>query len=301
MGDMTTTTTTFRTCRYRSADGLELVGDEAGERDAPTVVLMHGGGQTRHSWAGTMDLLAGQGYRVKNYDARGHGDSGWSERGAYHLDDRVADLAAVVADCAGPFALVGASMGGATGLHAVASGLPAAALVLVDIVPEPEPEGIARIVNFMRAHDDGFASLDEAVDAVAAYNPSRPRPRDPSGLMRNLRLRENGRLYWHWDPRTMSGRDEMGREDRFNTVLLDSAAVVAATDVPLLLVRGLKSDVVSDAGVASFRAMAPRLEVVDVGGAGHMVAGDRNDAFGTGVIDFLRRHMPLGTGTGMGG
>ena len=283
----------FTTRRWPSADGLHLVGDEGGDAAAPTVVLLHGGGQTRHSWSGTMRTLVGKGYRVLNFDARGHGDSDWSETGAYTLDDRVVDLRAIVADCRAGVALVGASLGGATALHAIASGLRAAALVLVDIVPEPEPEGIARIVGFMRAHNNGFATLDEAVDAVAAYNPSRPRPRDPGGLMRNLRLRDDGRLYWHWDPRTVSGRDEIGREDGFHTVVQRSAEIAAKqTATPLLLVRGLASDVVSEAGVAAFRAQAPRLEVVDVGGAGHMVAGDRNDVFGTGVIEFLRRNLP---------
>lgn len=284
----------FAVRRWGPADGIGLVGDAGGDPGAPTVVLLHGGGQTRHSWAGTMQTLVEAGYHVRNFDARGHGDSDWSETGAYQLDDRVGDLRAVLADCDGPYAIVGASLGGATGLHAVASGMRPAALVLVDIVPEPEPEGIARIVDFMRAHGNGFATLDEAVDAVAAYNPSRPRPRDPSGLMRNLRLRDDGRLYWHWDPRTVSGRDEIGREEGFSTVVQRSAAIVAAqTDIPLLLVRGLKSDVVSEAGVAAFRAQAPRLEVVDVGGAGHMVAGDRNDVFANGVIEFLSRHLPL--------
>ncbi len=284
----------FATRRWSSNGGIELAGDDGGPADAPAVVLLHGGGQTRHSWSGTMRTLVDKGYRVLNYDARGHGDSDWSESGAYDLDDRVDDLNAIVADCQAGVAVVGASLGGATGLHAVAQGMRPAALVLVDIVPEPEPEGIARIVNFMKAHAGGFATLDEAVDAVAAYNPSRPRPSDTSGLMRNLRLRSDGRLYWHWDPLTVTGRDELGREESFETVVQQSAAVVIdKTDVPLLLVRGLASDVVSDASVAAFRRQAPRLEVVDVGGAGHMVAGDRNDAFSKGVIEFLAKHLPI--------
>lgn len=282
----------LRTRRYRSADGVQLVCDDIGDPTAPAVVLLHGGGQTRHSWAGTGMTLAARGYRVLNFDARGHGDSDWSPEGAYHLDDRAADLRAVLSDCESGFALVGASLGGATSLQAVALGLRPAALVLVDIVPEPEPAGIARIVDFMRAHSDGFGSLEEAVDAVAAYNPARPRPRDPAGLMRNLRARD-GRLFWHWDPRTVAGPDTLSGEDGFHAIVQQAAARVAELEtVPLLLVRGLASDVVSDAGVAAFRALAPRLEVVDVGGAGHMVAGDRNDAFSTGMIDFLARHLP---------
>jgi pimeloyl-ACP methyl ester carboxylesterase len=164
-----------------------------------------------------------------------------------------------------------------------------AAVVLVDIVPHPEPSGIDRIVSFMRANPDGFSTLDDAADAVASYNPERPRPSDPSGLMRNLRRRENGRLYWHWDPQ-ITATDPGQHHD----VLERSALVMARReDIPVLLVRGLKSDVVSDAGIATFRAMLPALEVADVGGAGHMVAGDRNDAFNSSVISFLSRHLPL--------
>ncbi|WP_375383083.1 alpha/beta fold hydrolase [uncultured Sphingomonas sp.] len=275
--------------RFRAPDGVEIVADEAGPADAPAVVLLHGGGQTRHSWAGAMRALVKGSYRVINFDARGHGDSGWSPEGAYLLGDRVADLRAVVAGLDAPFALVGASLGGATAIHAVAEGVSPVAVVLVDIVPEPEPEGISRIVEFMRANPDGFATLDEATDAVAAYNPARPRPRDPTGLMRNLRRRENGRLYWHWDPRITAEEPA-----RHHAVVQRSAAVMAKhPDLPVLLVRGLGSDVVSDNGVAAFRRLLPELEVVDVAGAGHMVAGDRNDAFNAGVIAFLQRHMPV--------
>jgi pimeloyl-ACP methyl ester carboxylesterase len=274
--------------RFRSHDHVELVADDAGSPSAATVILLHGGGQTRHSWSGAMAALVARGYRVLNFDARGHGDSDWSDAGAYSLDDRVEDLRAVVAGTDAPFALVGASLGGATVVHAVARGMAPAAAVLVDIVPEPEAEGIDRIVGFMRANPDGFSSLSEAADAVAAYNPSRRRSSDPKGLMRNLRLRDNGRLYWHWDPRITS--TEPGRHH--DVVRRSALAMARSAAPPVLLVRGLNSDVVSDAGVAAFRAILPRLEVADVGGAGHMVAGDRNDAFNSSVIAFLERHLP---------
>ncbi|GGE00287.1 putative hydrolase (alpha/beta fold) [Polymorphobacter glacialis] len=275
--------------RFQAGDGIELVADVAGPQGAPAVILLHGGGQTRHSWAGAMTVLAQRGYRVISFDARGHGDSGWSDAGAYGLDDRAADLAVVAGSLSAPFAVVGASLGGATAIHSVALGLQPAAVVLVDIVPEPEAAGIARIVNFMRGNPDGFATLGEAVDAVAAYNPSRPRPRDTTGLMRNLRHREDGRLVWHWDPRILSDGPAVD-----HAVVKASAATLAdAAAPPVLLVRGLQSDVVSDAGIAAFRALVPALEVVDVTGAGHMVAGDRNDAFNAGVTGFLERHLPL--------
>ncbi|WEK40014.1 MAG: alpha/beta hydrolase [Candidatus Brevundimonas colombiensis] len=274
---------------YSSSGGVSIVADVDGPDDAPVVLLMHGGGQTRHSWSGAMASLVERGYRVVNYDARGHGDSSWAEDGAYALDDRVDDVRAVLGDTTAPFALVGASLGGATAIHAVASGLAASAVVMVDIVPDPEPLGIGRITDFMNGHLDGFADLDEAADAVAAYNPERPRPTNPTGLMRNLRRRDNGRLYWHWDPRIL--QDPTGQKAIIRRSA--EAAAAAAEPPPFLLVRGLHSDVVSDAGVASFRALMSDLEVVDVAGAGHMVAGDRNDAFNAGVIDFLARKMPV--------
>jgi pimeloyl-ACP methyl ester carboxylesterase len=273
--------------RIVSRDQLVLVADDLGPLEAPAVILLHGGGQTRHSWSGAAHALAQRGYRVVNFDARGHGESDWSAAGAYSLDDRVADLETIVTQIDQPFALVGASLGGATAIHAVAHAMQPAAVVLVDIVPHPELEGIGRIVSFMRAHPDGFATLDDAVDAVAAYNPERPRPRDPNGLMRNLRQREDGRLYWHWDPRIVAARPQDHHD-----VVRKSAATLSQTGLPVLLVRGLKSDVVSDAGVAAFRAILPELEVADVGGAGHMVAGDRNDAFNGAVFAFLERHLP---------
>lgn len=273
--------------RFTSADGVSLVADIAGPEGGPAIVLLHGGGQTRHSWAGAMRRFAADGYRVINVDGRGHGDSDWSATGAYSLDDRAADLAAVIADIDGPFAVVGASLGGATAIHAVACGLRPAAVVLVDIVPHPEPGGIARIVGFMKGNPDGFATIDEAVAAVAAYNPERPAPADASGLERNLRRHDDGRLHWHWDPRILSDGPAVHHD-----VVRQSTETLAATDIPVLLVRGLRSDVVSDAGIASFRAMLPRLKVVDVAGAGHMVAGDRNDAFTSGVMDFLADALP---------
>ena len=62
--------------------------------------------------------------------------------------------------------------------------------------------------------------------------------------------------------------------------------------MPTLLVRGRESDVLSRQGVDEMLAMAPHAEFVDVSGAGHMVAGDRNDAFTAAVAEFLRRRVP---------
>ena len=278
---------TGETIRIPIAGGLTLAADIAGPRGAPTVVLGHGGGQTRHSWDKAEQQLANAGYFAVNYDLRGHGDSDWSTDGDYSLETRADDLAAVAAQGSRPFALVGASLGGITAMVAASRGLDPAALVLVDIVPKMSPKGVAKITAFMTANPDGFASLDDAADAISAYYPDRPRPKDLSGLKKNLRQGADGRWRWHWDPSWM----QSPRGDpRYLLKLMDAADW---TDrIPTLLVRGMKSDIVDDDGVEDLRRRIPKLEMADIRGAGHMVAGDKNDEFNGAVIEFLRRVMP---------
>lgn len=283
---MTVPTTHAR--RWTAPDGIALAGDVGGDPAAPTVVLMHGGGQTRHSWAGAVGALIEAGYHVVNFDSAGHGDSDWSADGIYNLDRRVAHLHAVTAGITGPIALVGASLGGATAMRALASGDHPAAVALVDIVPEPDRKGVQRIRDFMQSAPNGFGSLDEVADAVASYNPHRPRPDTSRGLMRNLRQGEDGRYRWHWDPAILTAGIDESMAEFAETI----AGLSTAQCVPLLLVRGLESDVVNEQGIADLRAVLPSLEIHDVPGAGHMVAGDRNDAFNQGIIAFLQRRVP---------
>jgi pimeloyl-ACP methyl ester carboxylesterase len=280
----------FEVRRYRVPDGIQVVGDVGGDPARPTVILQHGGGQTRHSWGRAMRELVERGYHVINLDARGHGDSDWAPDGNYSLDALASDLHAVIATLEAPPALVGASMGGATSLVTVGNSPTriAAAMVLVDVIPRLNREGAAKIVAFMNANPDGFADIEAAADAVAAYNPHRPRPKDVSGLMKNLRLREDGRLHWHWDPKFVR-RPTKVEPPMLAAQLLEAASRVR---VPTLLVRGMQSDIVTEEGVEEFRRLLPTLEVYDVMGAGHMVAGDKNDVFNQGVVSFLQRHLP---------
>lgn len=206
---MSIQTPIFETITLQTAKGLKIVADVFGAADLPTVIMLHGGGQTRHSWHATVPKLAAAGFRVMAVDSRGHGDSDWSADGDYTTPAQAEDLLAIL-DIAGPrAALVGASMGGLAGFYAIGRYRPPSvrALVLVDIVISPAREGVERIRQFMRAHANGFETVDAAAAAVAAYYPERARPAGPAGLMRNLRQRE-GRLYWHWDPRLLSSSAE---------------------------------------------------------------------------------------------
>lgn len=274
-------------CEFRTPDGLTLRGDMSGPPNEPTVVLLHGGGQTRHAWSAERRLLAGAGYRALAYDARGHGDSDWSPDGDYSAPALAGDLLAILATLTGPIGLIGASMGGMSSFYAVGSAgrKIADALVLVDIVPNTVQAGVDRILRFMTSNADGFATLEDAVRAVAAYNPHRPPPTNPDGLMRNLRLRPDGRLHWHWDPRLLQGRTPSPTMRDF------ASALAPQVTLPTLLVRGRESDLLDDAGVAEFQRLLPQLETVDVAGAGHMVVGDDNSRFHEGIIAFIDRHL----------
>jgi pimeloyl-ACP methyl ester carboxylesterase len=249
-----------------------------------TVLLLHGGGQTRHSWFRTAAELADAGWDSIAIDARGHGESDWAPDGDYAIDALVGDLMAVIDQIGDSPVLVGASMGGMTSMVAQGEhpGL-ARALVLVDIVPKIEPAGVARIMAFMSGHPNGFGSLEEAAEAVRAYNPLRARPATPEGLRKNLRLRGDGRWHWHWDPAFLGAGDEPRR------AISESRARNAAASirVPTLLVRGAQSDIVSAEGAAELLELIPGSRQVDVRGTGHMVAGDDNADFTARVLEFL--------------
>lgn len=276
-------------------DGLELVADAAGPAGAPTLLFLHGGGQTRKSWGTALQEAATRGYRALALDQRGHGDSDWAPDGDYSIERFTADLRRVLEQVHPEPILVGASLGGLAGL--LAAGAPARsggratprALVLVDITPRIEKEGSQEVTTFMDSAPDGFASLEEAADAVAAYLPHRRRPQNSEGLSKNLRLR-NGRYHWHWDPAFIRmSREAQAKFDPRGRNRFSEAA--RSLTIPTLLIRGSRSRIVSDAGMREFLEMVPHAEAVEIPDAHHMVAGDANDAFNDAVFQFIDKHV----------
>lgn len=297
-----------RTFSFVLPSGLRIAADAYGDPAHTPVLFLHGGGQTRHAWGGSARALADEGFRAITLDLRGHGDSDRAPDGDYSSEAFVGDLRGIVAQLEAPPFLVGASLGGITSLLAEAAGPTSICrgIVLVDVTPRLEIAGVRRIIGFMAARPDGFASLDEAADYVASYLPHRARPKDHSGLEKNLRRGDDGRYRWHWDPALM----KLWNPQRFDPeegarLLRERMAAAASLRVPCLLVRGRMSDVVSEETVREFRSIVPHAEYVDLQGAGHMVAGDRNDAFTGAVAEFLRRQRgetrDRGRATGDGG
>jgi pimeloyl-ACP methyl ester carboxylesterase len=281
---------------FTGAAGNNLIADVFGDKGAP-VLLLHGGGQTRHAWRRTAAAIARSGRIAYAVDQRGHGDSDWVADGAYSFFDYAADVAAVAEVIVGRHGekpiVIGASLGGIASL--IAEGEAAAngrslfsALVLVDITPRVDMSGVARIQSFMRAHArEGFATVADAAEMVAAYLPHRPRPKSNEGLRKNLRHHPDGRWRWHWDPRFLDGPRPVSRErGKVEAALVEASRRL---QVPALLVRGASSELVQEAHAKEFLELVPHAEYADVTGARHMVAGDRNDQFSAAILGFLGR------------
>ena len=279
---------TSRSASLTARDGVTLALQHHGDERDPALLFAHGFGQTRHAWSASAAALAGEHWHCITADARGHGESGWRDDGNYDFAQFVDDLVAVARSSATPPILIGASMGGLLGLIAQAEYAVFRALVLVDITPRWEPAGIARILDFMRAHPQGFANLDEAAAAIAHYLPHRAarnhaEQKPPERLRKMLVRGGDGRLRWHWDPRLLERIAADG--ERQQEHLLDAARRIR---VPTLLLSGEQSDIVSNSTIAEFLQCVPHAQHVCVARATHMIVGDRNDAFTDAVRSFIQ-------------
>ncbi|WP_108470469.1 alpha/beta fold hydrolase [Rhodanobacter thiooxydans] len=263
---------------------------------SPALLFAHGFGQTRGAWGGAAAALAQAGCRCVTFDARGHGESDWMAAGAdsasgYHMDQFADDLLRLAAAQPQPPILVGASMGGLLGIVLAGETRPAPfrALVLVDITPRWETAGVERILAFMQAHPDGFANYADAAEQIAAYLPQRRERKSEQQLRPLLREGADGRLRWHWDPALLAG-DLVQESERYQPRLQAAATKI---DVPVLLLSGARSDVVSRSTVDEFLQLVPHAQHVELPHATHMVAGDANDAFTREVVRFVQSLAPL--------
>ncbi|MGD8608944.1 MAG: alpha/beta hydrolase [Myxococcales bacterium] len=279
--------------RFELPNGMTIAADAHGDPSCQPVLFLHGGGQTRHAWGGSARALAHAGFYAICMDHRGHGQSGWAGRDQYRLEHFVEDLFGVLRQLEGKPVLVGASLGGITALLAETAQEQSIAkgIILVDVTPRLETQGVERIIAFMRGGARGFASIEEAADAVARYLPHRERPKDLSGLAKNLRQMDDGRYYWHWDPEMLKTweRDKYTEDD--DRRLKERLSRVRNLDIPTLLIRGRLSDIVSTETASEFLQLVPHAEYVDLADAHHMVAGDRNDAFTDAIVQFLLKHF----------
>lgn len=276
------------------SEEITLVADCWGSSKNPPVVLAHGGGQTRHAWGETAKRLAENGWYAITIDQRGHGESSWSPQGEYMIMDYGKDLQTLsdllFAQYQQRPLLIGASLGGLAGIMAEGTTQQSylSALILVDVTPSIEKKGVDKILGFMGQNvEAGFASLQEAADTIAAYLPHRKRPSNLDGLSKNLRLDADGRYRWHWDPKFMNQRKTPESVQDENPMTIAAQTL----SIPVLLVRGRLSELVSEESVQQFKQLVPHSDFVDVSDAGHMVAGDKNDIFTDVILAFMNKQQ----------
>jgi pimeloyl-ACP methyl ester carboxylesterase len=274
--------------RFAGPDGVSLVAEAWGDEGAPPIVFAHGGGQTRYAWTRVAQSVAREGWHGIAVDLRGHGESGWSPDGDYRIDKFAGDLRSLTGSLSQAPVVVGASLGGVAAMLAEGGGDPLfRAMVLADITPRVEADGVSRIIGFLRRHiDEGFASPEEAAATIAEYRGQPSRGGASAGLARYLRQSPDGRYRWHWDPKFMVGPQSSQPSPEQAERMVAAARRIT---IPVLLVHGKESDLVSAETVREFLDLVPNAEYLDVADAGHMIVGDRNDAFAAGLLDFLRR------------
>lgn len=265
--------------------GLQIKVTALGKTSDDLVILLHGGGQTRHAWGATSKKLSECGFYTLAIDLRGHGDSDWSPNGDYAIENFRDDLVSIIKQVGKPASLVGASLGGMISLSTAGDQNLREycnALIMVDIGINPNEDGSNEILNFMRSGSNGFGSIEEVSSAISRYLPHRQKPKDYSGLKKNLRLEHDGKYYWHWDPKFIDAisKEQIAYRKR-------SKNYGNSVRVPTLLIKGALSKVLTQQEVDDFLKTIPHTEFVEIDRAAHMIAGDRNDIFANSAISFL--------------
>lgn len=265
--------------------GVSLACQRWGDPADPSVVLVHGLGQSRHVWEGTARDLAAAGRHVVAFDLRGHGDSGRAP-GGYRLSDMVEDLRNLLSSLSDRPVLVGASAGGWLAAMALGEGGAhfASGLILVDTPPTLGSDHDRWVGEALRSHRAGFATLEEAGQAAAALHPRRD-PAEPGALARRLRTGDDGRLYWNWDLAVLDAFGADGVEARFRQSL-------QRVTVPIFAIHGEASEIMTPAMIAQLQSLAPTMEVGAIEGAGHLVVSERGEAFNGVLLEFLERRFP---------
>ena len=238
-------------------------------REPPELVLLHGGAQNAHTWD-TVALALDR--PLVAIDLPGHGHSDHRDDGPFGPVQNAADVGVALRALAPDAGMVvGMSLGGLTSIALTARAPDLVRrLVLVDVTPGVDREKAAPIAAFI-AGPESFESFDEILARTVEFNPTRSESSLRRGVLHNAVERADGRWAWRYQRPRLAETFESTEMPDFSS-LWDA---VSAISVPLLLVRGADSAVVSDDDVAELRRRAPHAVIEVVEGSGHSVQGDR--------------------------
>lgn len=254
------------------------------EGTGPSLLFLHGGALTAHTWDAVCLALRGR-YRCVAMDLRGHGNSAWSAAGQYDFADYAGDVRGVVQALGfeRPL-LVGQSLGGLVALRVAGSGRPAlSGAVIVDVGPSMSRGGTMRVLGFLGEQQE-LDSIDAFVSRALAFSPGR----DPSllrtSLRHNLRRTPTGRLAWKWDPAQFAEAHREKRMARRQTL----AELLPHVQCPVLVARGSRSDMFLEDDARQMIDALPRGSGVVVEGAGHNVQTEQPARLAAALDEFAR-------------
>jgi pimeloyl-ACP methyl ester carboxylesterase len=265
-------------------DGLRLhYRDYSGASDRPPLLCLHGLTRNARDFADLAERHSPQ-FRVIALDFRGRGASGYDPQPArYNPLTYAADVVELLDQLGTPQAIfVGTSLGG---LVTMTMGATApqriAATILNDVGPDIDPVGIERILSYV-GKDVRFGNWNEAADAIAAnYGASFDRyTRDDWIAMARRNCRENkGEVCFDYDMAIAEPFKSLGPTPSVD--LWPFFAVLGKK--PLLVVRGARSDLLTEASTARMKSVAPDMRLAVVPGVGH--APELNEPEAVAAID----------------
>jgi len=257
-------------------DGLRLHASCHGSRSAPAlpVVCLPGLARTAADFDALADALAGNATRPRRVialDYRGRGQSEYDRDPArYNFQVELADVLAVIAALdATPAIFIGTSRGGilAMLLAAVRPSV-IAGVVLNDIGPVIEPKGLMRIKGYVgklpqpRTFEEGAEILRRLFDAQFP----KLTPQDWLASAHRTFREVNGALVPTYDPKLAKTLEGVDFEKPFPPLW---AQFDALAHVPVMVIRGAHSDILSAATVEAMRARRVTLETLEVPDQGH--------------------------------
>ena len=256
---------------------------EWGDPSLPTLLFLHGGNQSAHSWD-LVSLHLADRFHIIAPDQRGHGDSEWARDADYSSHAMAADAHAILShfNIDQPI-VIGHSMGGMNTLRlALEQPDLLDRLVLVDVGPELSEAGAKTIRNFVVDNRE-FDDLEDFIQNVQKYDPYRSREHIERTVKYNLLERADGKYISKRDhgPRLATTQMQREQSDRFS--LSDASAI----SQPTLVIRGADSNLFSPEAAQRFAEALPQGQLKTVSDSGHNVHGQNTSGFIAALIPFL--------------
>ena len=277
------TTTMQPTDVMVTCNGMNFHYLDWGNEGAPVMLLLHGLRGHCHSWDDVAARFCGQ-YHVMALDQRGRGETDWAPRGDYSTDAFVADIEEFCYTVGfDKFTLMGHSMGGRNSIaFAGRNANMLEKLVIVDIGPDIQPEGSARITEELVNVPQEFESADAQFDYMNQQNRFASEPVLRRRLKYASRELPNGKIGWRYDPEIRAQR-----RDGTGAAPPDLWSPLADITCPTLLVRGTETDTISLDVANRMVDALPDGKLVHVDNAAHMVFEDNPEGFNQALADFL--------------